>query len=112
MTTKQDPYIAKVAKAFGYDYDYAAKRIGRAANIRHLRPSTLAKEILDKLGPLSPRQMANEAVRWGHCPSAIEDEAHYDAAKSVARNIRTAYRLGIDYAEAKDKNQRKEQSHD
>ena len=45
MTTKQDPYIAKVAKAFGYDYDYAAKRIGRAANIRHLRPSTLAKEI-------------------------------------------------------------------
>lgn len=110
MTTKQDPNVAKVARIFGYTYEHAAKRLARGANIRHIRVSTLAKEVLAKARTMSPRQMANEAVKWGHCPSASIDEEYYDAAMSVARNIRTAYRLGMDYAEAKDKNERKEQA--
>ena len=46
----------------------------------------------------------------GNHLSASIDEEYYDAAMSVARNIRTAYRLGLDYSKAKDKNERKEQA--
>ena len=92
----RDPAIARFAQVFGYDYAEASRRLAERANLKHMRPASLAREILDSIHRKSPRQVANELMATKGLPPFA-----YDDALTVATVMRSAIRHGGDYSEAK-----------
>ena len=92
---KKDPLIERIAQAFGYTYATAAKKIAENANARHIRPHTLAKEIIAKATNAGPRQLANLSVVRGDTPPPAESpaaQATYDATIALAKHVRRSLR--------------------
>ena len=104
MTAADQALIHRFAIAFGYPSDAEAMRaLASRANARHVRPVTLAREILAKIRRAPPRAVTNQAAKDG-LPAGVA----YDDFLAVSRAIRTAVRTRTDLSAALAKNHAKE----
>ncbi len=98
----RDPAIAHFAQVFGYDYAEASRQLAARANLRHMRPASLAREIIDSLHKKTPRQLTNELVAGKYLPPRA-----YDDALDTATVMHSAIKNGSDYKTTKEKLEKK-----